>query len=171
MINTERLILRKFTAADISNVYAGLSHPRVIKYYGVSFHTLEATQEQMDWFANLEKNDTGIWWAVCDKNTLTFYGGGGLNALDSKHRKAEIGFWLLPEYWGRGYMQEAMNAIIKYAFEELNLHRIEGYVDHDNANCKKGLAKMNFQYEGTMRDCEIKNDTFVSVDIYARLNL
>ncbi len=55
----------------------------------------------MTFFADLEKNKTGIWWAVCSLNNETFYGAGGLNSLSSIHRKAEIGFWLLTEFWDR----------------------------------------------------------------------
>lgn len=46
---TKQLILRQITQSDLPNIYKGLSHPKVIPYYGVSFESLEATQEQMDW--------------------------------------------------------------------------------------------------------------------------
>ena len=169
-ITTDRLLLRQFTKDDLENVYNGLSHPDVIKYYGVSYHTLEATKEQMEWFANLEKEEKGIWWAVCSKDNSTFYGGGGFNDVDKTNRKAEIGFWLLPEYWGKGIMKEAMPLMINHAFTEMNLHRIEGYVDHENSKCKKAIVKLDFQLEGTMRDYEIKDGKFTSCDIYAKLN-
>ncbi len=54
-IETERFILRQFTENDLENAYKGLSHPEVIAYYGVSFDSLEATKEQIDWFRDLEK--------------------------------------------------------------------------------------------------------------------
>lgn len=91
-IRTDRLLLRQFTERDLENVFKGLSHPDIIRYYGVSYRTLEETREQMAFFADLEKNETGIWWAVCSPDNETFYGGGGLNALSKEHRKAEIGF-------------------------------------------------------------------------------
>ncbi len=168
ILESERITLRQFTDSDLENVYSGLSHPEVIKYYGVSYDTLEATKEQMKWFADLEANEKGIWWAACLKTNGRFIGGGGLNDLSKEHRKAEIGFWLLPEYWGNGFMGEAMPLILNYAFDTIGLHRIEGYVDTENQNCKKALSKLNFNFEGTMKDCEIKNGKFVSVDIYAK---
>ena len=166
-IKTDRLLLRQITQDDLPNIFRGLSHPEVIKYYGVNYQTLEATQDQMDWFADQEKNGTGLWWAVCSLDNKTFYGTGGFTDLQKKHRKAEVGFWLLPDYWGRGIMKEAMPLILDYGFKGLNLHRIEGFVESGNENCKRGLAKLDFIYEGTMKDCEIKNGTFLSVDIYA----
>ncbi|MFT3909695.1 MAG: GNAT family N-acetyltransferase [Ferruginibacter sp.] len=169
-LKTERFLLRQFNDNDIENVFKGLSHPDIIKYYGVSYKTLESTKAQMEFFADLEKNETGIWWAVCSPDNKIFYGAGGLNSLSKEHKKAEIGFWLLTEHWGKGMMTEAMPLIIEYGFKKLGLHRIEGIVESDNAACKKAIEKLNFKLEGTMKECEIKNGRFISLDIYAKLD-
>ncbi|OUD35320.1 GNAT family N-acetyltransferase [Flavobacterium sp. FPG59] len=169
ILRTERLLLRQFVDDDLENVFKGLSHPDIIKYYGVSFQTLEATKEQMTFFADLEKNETGIWWAVCSADNTIFYGAGGLNSLSKEHKKAEIGFWLISDFWGNGIMKEAMPLLCDYGFDNLGLHRIEGFVESENKNCKNAIAKLDFQHEGTMKECEIKNGKFISLDIYAKL--
>lgn len=168
-IQTNRLLLRQFVDSDIENIFKGLSHPDIIKHYGISFDSLESTKEQMTWFTNLEKYGTGMWFAVCSLDNKTFYGAGGLNDLSKEHRKAEIGFWLLPEFWGQGIMKETMPLICNYGFDKLGLHRIEGFVESDNTNCKNAMAKLDFQHEGTMKDCEIKNGKFISLDIFAKI--
>jgi len=168
ILESERIYLRRFGDSDIANVFKGLSHPDIIKYYGVSFDSLEATKEQMNWFTDLEKNGTGIWWAVCSKFNGKFLGAGGLNDLSKENKKAEIGFWLLPENWGKGIMTETMPLILNYAFNSMELHRIEGFVETENNNCKRALAKLEFNYEGTMVECEIKNGEFISLDIYSK---
>lgn len=169
IIKTERLLMRQFIESDIDNVFKGLSDPDIIKYYGISFDSLEATKEQMNWFSNLEKEETGIWWAICSLDNKIFYGAGGLNSLIKEYKKAEIGFWLLTDFWRKGIMKEAMPLICNYGFESLKLHRIEGFVDSENINCKSAMNKLNFQHEGTMRDCEIKDGRFISLDIYAKI--
>jgi [ribosomal protein S5]-alanine N-acetyltransferase len=169
IIKTNRLLLRQFVDNDIENVFKGLSHPKIIKHYGISFDSIEATKEQMSWFADLEKDGTGMWFAVCSLDNNTFYGAGGLNSLSQEHKKAEIGFWLLPDFWGQGIMKEAMPLICDYGFDKLGLHRIEGFVEAENTNCKKAMAKLDFRHEGTMKDCEIKNGKFISLDMYAKL--
>ena len=168
-IKTDKFLLRQFVDSDLENVFQGLSHPDIVKYYGVNYKTLEDTKEQMEFFADLEKNGTGIWWAVCSLDNKTFYGAGGLNSLSKEHKKAEIGFWLLQDHWGQGIMTEIMPIICKYGFDHLGLHRIEGFVETDNMNCKKAMHKLDFNHEGTMKDCEIKNGEFISLDIYAKL--
>ena len=170
VLESERTILRQFTDLDLEHVFKGLSHPEVIQYYGISFDSLEATKEQLEWFKDLEENGTGIWWAVCDKSSGDFLGAGGLCELSKEHKKAEIGFWLLPDHWGKGYMSEVMPVILHYSFNELQLHRIEGFVERNNENCKKAMDRLNFTLEGTMRDCEVKNGKFISMDIYSKIN-
>ncbi|HKJ41382.1 MAG TPA: GNAT family protein [Sunxiuqinia sp.] len=169
IIKTDRLLLRQFVKADIVNVFKGLSHPDVIKYYGINFDSLDSTKEQMDWFADLEKNGTGIWWAICSIDNKDFYGAGGLNGINKEHKKAEIGLWLLPPFWKKGIMTEVAPLICSYGFDKLGLHRIEGFVETENLNCKKALEKLQFHKEGTLRDCEIKNGKFISLEIYAIL--
>lgn len=167
LIKTDRLLLRQILESDLGNIYLGLSNPDVIKYYGVSYHSLEETKRQMDFYNNLLRDEIGIWWAVCSHTDNAFLGAGGLNSLSKTHKKAEIGFWLLPKYWGQGIMTEAIPLICKYGFENMNLHRIEGIVESDNINCKNAITKLSFKHEGTMKDCEIKNGKFISLDIYA----
>lgn len=162
-------MLRQIVESDLENIYNGLSDPEIIKYYGVSYKTLEETKAQMQFYSDLEKNGTGIYWAICTSDNATFYGAGGLNNLNKEHKKAEIGFWLLTEFWGQGIMTEAMPLICNYGFNKLGIHRIEGLVETENLNCKKAIKKLDFIHEGTMTDCEIKNGKFISLDIYAKL--
>ena len=154
-IKTERLLLRQFSDSDLENVFNGLSHPEIIKYYGVIFQTLEATKEQMVFFADLEKNETGIWFAVCSADNKTFYGAGGLNNLSKKHKKAEIGFWLISDFWGQGIMKEAMLLICNYGFDSLELHRIEGFVESENKNCKNAIRTYAKAKAGCSNSCRM----------------
>lgn len=169
-LTTERLILRRFQPDDIDLVYKGLSHPDVIRYYGVSYDSLEATQEQMDWFSSIEKEEKGIWWAICNKDDNTFYGGVGFNSWSKEHRKIEMGYWLLPEYWGLGIIREAGIAVCDYAFRNMSIHRIEALVETENNNSKKVMRYLGFKLEGVMKDCEIKDGQFISLEMYGKLN-
>ncbi|RNC87199.1 MAG: N-acetyltransferase [Winogradskyella sp.] len=163
-IKTNRLLLREIIDSDLKYIFKGLSHPDVIKYYGISFDSLEATKEQMLWYADKKQ----MWWAICDLDNKTFYGAGGLNDINHKEKKAEIGLWLLPEFWGKGIMNEVMPLITNYGLNQLKLERIEGFVETENTNCKRAMAKLDFHHEKTMKDCEIKNGELISVDVYVK---
>lgn len=170
VLNTDRFILRGFTKKDLSNIYLGLSHPKVIKYYGVNYTSKDAAKEQLEWFKNLEKEKTGIWWAICSRETSEFLGAVGFNNLSKIHRKAELGFWLLPEFWRKGIISEVLPEVIDFGFKELNLHRIEALVESPNINSKNVLKKMKFIHEGQLKDYEVKNGAFISIDVFARFN-
>lgn len=168
-LQTQRLLLRSFGPADLENVFAGLSHPEVILHYGVSFATLEATQEQMDWYASIEREGTGLWRAICTKEDGAFLGAIGLNNIVQQHRRGEIGFWLMPEHQGKGYISEALPVIIEHGFSALGLHRITAEVETDNAASAKVLVKGGFVHEGTLRECEWKDGRVISLDVFAKL--
>jgi [ribosomal protein S5]-alanine N-acetyltransferase len=170
ILKTQRLLLRPFEDSDIENVFKGLSHPDVIKYYGVSYTILEETKTQMHFFKDLEKNETGQWWAICSLDKHFFYGGCGLNNINKQHRRGEIGYWLLTEFWGKGIIKEALPLVCDYGFKKMNLHRIEAVVETENANSKKVMLNMGFEYEGVMKECEIKNGKYISLEMYAKLN-
>lgn len=163
-------ILRQINAPDIEHIYSGLSNPEVIKYYGVNCKSISETEEQIKWYNDLEQTETGIWWAIVDKNKNDFFGAIGFNNLSKIHKKAEMGFWLLPRYWGEGIMSKAATLTCEYAFNVLKLHRIEALVETENYNSKKLLQKLNFNFEGTLKDYEIKNEKFISIDVYAKLS-
>lgn len=168
-MKTNRFFLREIEKKDITFIHRGLSDRRVTKHYAVHFPTLEDTREQMDWYADLKKDGTGIWWGIFSEESGEFCGAGGYNDLNRDHKKAEIGFWLYPEFWGKGILAEIMPLLFQKAFDDLGLNRIEGFVESRNIKCKKALEKINFNYEGTLRECEIKDGQYLDVDIYAIL--
>lgn len=162
-------ILKEIESSDIVNIHKGLSDPEITKYYDVHYPTLEDTEEQMEWYASLKRDGTGLWWGIYDEESNQFCGAGGFNELEAEHKKAEIGFWLLKEFWGKGIMKEVMPKLFEEGFTNLGLNRIEGYVVSQNVKCKSALAKINFTYEGTMREYEVKDGQKINVDIYAIL--
>ncbi|MFT3979392.1 MAG: GNAT family N-acetyltransferase [Ferruginibacter sp.] len=170
VLHTPRLLLRQITDADLPKVFEGLSHPDVIKHYGVSYATEEAAKGQMKWYADMIAKDTGRCWAVCSADNAVFYGVITLPFWEKEHRRAEIGYWLLPAYWKQGIITEAAAKVIEHAFTGMNLHRIKAESEDDNAGSIATLKKLGFVYEGTQRECEIKNGRFINLEIYALLN-
>ena len=168
-METENYTLKEIQDSDVNNIYKGLSDPEITKYYDVHFATLKETEKQMEWYRNLKIEGTGVWWGIYDKQNNKFCGAAGFNSLEKQHKKAEIGLWLLKEFWGKGILKEVMPKLFEQGFLKLNLNRIEGYVVSDNAKCKNALEKIYFTYEGTMRECEIKNGEKIDVDIYSVL--
>lgn len=167
---TERFILRQIIKSDQPKIFEGLSHPDVIKYYGVTYNTLEETKKQMTWYDQSIKEKTGMWWAINFKGKDELIGACGFNNLDAINKKAELGYWLLTKNWGNGIIREVLPYIIRYAFEELQLHRLEAVVESLNSRSKKVMESLSFYHEGTLHESEIKNGKFIDLDYYAIIN-
>lgn len=168
---TQRFLLRRIVANDISAVYAGLSDIRVIANYGVSYDSLEATQHEMDWYEELFRSGSGIWWGICEpERREVLLGTCGLNGIVHEHRRAELGYWLFPDYWGTGSARECVAAVVAHAFGPMGLHRIGAEVDIDNQRSCRLLERLGFQFEGVRRGYELKDGVFLDLKYYARLS-
>ncbi len=165
---TSQYRLRQIMPQDQQFIFKGLSHPEVIKYYGVRYSSFEAAKDQMDWYEKLWQDKTGIWWIITDKNEHPL-GACGFNYYNASHEKIELGFWLLPEDQGKGIMKEVLPAIIDYIFANWKVHRIEALVEHENTASCGLLEKIGFTKEGMMRECEIKDGKRVSLIMYSLL--
>lgn len=168
--HSARFLLRQIQATDRPQIFSGLSNPRVIAHYGISYQTEAATQEQMDWYDYLEKSQTGYWWAICEARAPDrLLGTCGIYEIDSFNNNAEIGYWLLPEYWGLGVMHECLLSILHFAFDELGLHRLHAEVEPANIASAKLLQKLDFMHEGRRRQAARRDESYLDLDLYARL--
>lgn len=169
-LHTSRCLLRGFTDEDLDAVFRGLSHPQVIAHYGVRYATREATREQMAWFAHIEAEGTGRWWAICPRGQPDqLMGAVGLNDLVVAHRRAEIGYWLLPEHWGQGLAAECAVAMIAHAFGAMGLYRLAAEVDLPNHASRRLLQRLGFREEGVRRAFEWKDGAPLDLVVYSRL--
>lgn len=96
-------------------------------------------------------------------------GSMGLNKIDWKNRKSEIGYWLGKKYWGKGIATEALLLFLEYAFEKIKLHRVSAHVLEVNKQSARVLEKCGFRLEGTEKESKLVRNTWHNVKIYAIL--
>ena len=169
ILHTERLLLRPVEPADQQKIFEGFSHPEVTRYFDITYPTLESTAVQMEWYANNRKENSGYAWVVCDKLSLEFMGVFSLYFINIKHQRAELGYWLLPPFWNKGYGTEILTAILHHAKTDLNLHRIAAEVEQENTASIQLLEKNGFERDGILRDYENKNGRFQNLEIWSVL--
>lgn len=92
-----------------------------------------------------------------------------LKTIDYKNRKSIIGYWLAAEYEGKGVMSQAMSAILKLAFEELKLNKVELHIATKNVKNNNIAHRFEFKQDGISRDSEWLYDHFVDHNIYSLL--
>ena len=152
-IDGSRVPLRWISAADADAFYAIYSNPEVMRYWstpplvdrGAAANLIKEIHESWKRRAILK-------WGIALRTDNQLIGSITLFNLDFNHRRAEIGYALGRDYWGRGYMNESLMALLKYAFEVLDLHRIEADVDPRNANSIKTVERLGFRREGYLRE-------------------
>lgn len=167
---TERFILQRIFPEDQQFIFEGLSHPDIIPFYGVRYDSFEATKKQMEWYEKAYNEGSGGPWKIIDKVTGEKIGVIAYYYHKPEHRKAEVGFWIFPEYWNKGITTEVLQRVIEFCQEEKNIHRLEAFVEEGNIASSRVLEKLGFVYEGNMKDCEIKEGRFVSLLIYALIS-
>ncbi len=152
-ITTERLVLRDFTETDIDFVYRHFSDPEVCRYLLDEPPLTDLSQAKilLDFLQNSEGKNYNRW-AIELKSSGQVIGTCGYHHWQKDYFRAEIGYDLAPDYWGQGYMSEALAAAIDNGFERMNLHRIDALVYPENLRSVHLLQKLGFQIEGTLRD-------------------
>ena len=167
-LESKRCFLRKIKVSDIDEVFRGLSHPDVIRYYGVSFRNLSETKTQMKFYDDLINNDEGVWWAVCDKINNAFLGAIGFNDYNSKNKKAELGYWLHKENWGKGYMREILEMVCSFGFNYFNIDIIEAFIETENLSSIKLVLQNGFVQKELLNDYETKNGKTIDLIVFQK---
>lgn len=153
-IQTKRLVLRPITMADKASVaYNANDKELADNTLNIPF---PYTEDDAEWWINKlqEPSDNVVFGITIDDKVV---GAIGLHKIIEGHM-AEIGYWLGRDYWNKGYMTEALEAVIKYGFEELDLIRQYANVFVNNKGSAKVLEKCGFKFEGILRKAAKKLD-------------
>lgn len=172
IIETERLILRKLTMADVDAAYVIYSDQEAVKYWSEPAYTKrEQAKEKVE--KDILGWDDGIYkrLAIELKNNDEFSLIGMLTIfkINEGCKSAEIGYILNTKFWNRGIMSEALAAAVKYAFEGLKLNRLEADIDPANKASAALLLKNNFKLEGYLREKWIVAGVKSDSEIYGLL--
>jgi ribosomal-protein-alanine N-acetyltransferase len=170
-LTTARFFLQQVLPEDQQFIFEGLSHPDVIPFFGVRYDSFEATKKQMDWYQKSYNAGTGGPWKIVDKITGEKIGVVAYYFHKQEHKKAEVGFWIFPQFWNKGIVTEVLKAVIDYCQQQKDIHRLEAFVEDGNIASKRVLEKLGFVCEGIMKECEIKNGKFINLHIYALIRV
>lgn len=169
-LRTERLILRSMCEEDIDFVFRQFSSPQVTEYLmdEPPLTSMEGAREIVEFYLNPEGKNHNRWILIrrIDQKPI---GTCGFHKWDKAHFRAEIGYDLMPEYWGQGYMTEAVRAAIGNGFTRMGLNRIDALVYTGNPRSYKLLQKLGFRQEGILRDYFCLNGVFYDHYIYGLL--
>lgn len=165
-----RVTLRWLTEDDAPALFAIFSHPEVMRYWSSApwpdlararqfveeVHTCFAQRSLFQW--GIARNDDGALLGTCT-----------LLHLDAPNRRAEVGYGLGRPHWGHGYAGEALRTLVGFAFETLDLHRLEADVDPRNLASCRVLERLGFAREGLLRERWIVDGEVSDTALYGLL--
>lgn len=169
IIETDRLILRRFSADDLGDLFEYLSDEEVVKFEPYKTMSLEETKNNLKW-----RIETDEMIAVELKESHKVIGNIYLGKRD--FNSCEIGYVFNHKFWGKGYAKEACTAIIQYSFNN-GVHRIFAECDPENINSWRLLESIGF-----VKEAHLKQNVYFWTDkkgnpiwkdtyIYSKLNI
>jgi ribosomal-protein-alanine N-acetyltransferase len=167
-LETERLILRPPTLADAPAIQKIVNHPEIAQM------TLNIPYPYPDdgavtWIEAITNSESQHYTFLLElKENGQVIGSAGLHP-HPRFSRAEIGYWLGLDYWNKGYMSEAVCAILGFGFETLGLERIEAGHFPENPASGRVMEKAGMRYECTLRSYVQKGDKNYDIVFYGML--
>ena len=171
MIETPRLILRRFTKEDAPAMYRNwASDPKVTKYLTWPTHENPEVSRQvlLDWTEQY-KDDTFYQWAIVPKELGEPVGSIGAVRLNEQAQLVHIGYCIGANWWHRGITSEAMQAVMDYMFDKVGVNRVESRHDPRNPNSGGVMRKCGMKFEGTLRQSDWNNQGICDASWYGLL--
>lgn len=168
-LHTKRLDLVEIKAEHSGDIFKLFGDERVTQFYNaVTLTNQSEAQTFVDWFHSRFINKEGIRWGISMKGHSNIIGTIGFNNFTKRHR-ANIGYDLQADFWNRGFITEALEAVIEYGFNELDINRIEAEVMPGNPASEKVLSKIGFKNEGLLRQWMYWNDKHYGMIMFSLL--
>jgi [ribosomal protein S5]-alanine N-acetyltransferase len=161
LLRTERLVLRQITESDGVGLFGIFSDDEVTKHYAwdtfndpAQGHDLAArTAEQL-------RERRAIRWGLVIPDAPDIIGTCGYTRWNQENHFAMLGYDLARPYWHRGLMSETVEAVVRFGFEQMELHRIEATVLTGNTASATLLQRAGFQREGVLRERFLQHGSF-----------
>ncbi|OAD44788.1 GNAT family N-acetyltransferase [Polaribacter atrinae] len=148
VLETDRLTLRAINLEDAKAIFGLRANKEVNKYIQrESLKNLSEARAFIDQTSNLVADNEVIFWVLESKNSSELLGTIGLRNFDIAENYAEIGYEIHPDYQERGYMTEAFEEVIEYAFEKMELNTIEAFTHKNNLASITLLHKLDFDLQ------------------------
>ena len=152
-LDTARLQLRPLLDGDADALYAIFSDPAVMRYWSSPPWTgLEQAQAMIAADAEDLRSGRHLRLGLVSKASARLIGTCSLFNFHEQCRRAEIGYGLARAAWGQGFMHEALSALLRFAFVELEMNRLEADIDPRNTASACSLERLGFRQEGHLRE-------------------
>jgi ribosomal-protein-alanine N-acetyltransferase len=170
-IKTNRLLLRRMTNADASQLLCLRSDDKVMQYIGrEKTKTVEEAAAFIEKInASVDANEAIMWAIALKDDPGTMIGTICYWNILPEHYRAEVGYILHPDHWNKGLMKEAVQAVVEFGFSNIKLHSIEGHINPQNVVSGIVLERCGFTREAYFKESFYWKGTFFDSAVYCLL--
>ncbi|MFC4654695.1 GNAT family N-acetyltransferase [Rheinheimera marina] len=158
-LHTERLLLRPFTLDDAEAFFPLMALPEVVRYVGNQ--QVQSVQQVQQYLHDHPLRDYRIYGygrlALIHRDSGRLIGFSGIKFI-TEIQQSELGYRLLPEFWGQGLATEAGLAVLGWA-QQLGLHELVALIHPQNHGSKAVVAKLGFQFQQSIQYSLLEQDT------------
>ncbi len=170
-VSSERLVLRPLRASDLADLQRYATRPEFWRFLPLEPQTADSVAaylEQCLAAPSIEQARGGVV-AIEPREISHLVGTVRLQETSSRDRCGEIGYALDSDYWGRGYMTEAITCVLRFARERLSLHRVWATADVENEASWRLLERVGMQREGRLKHHRLVRGAWRDSYLYARI--
>ncbi len=165
-LTTPRLTLRKMLVSDTDDMYAYAGRMDVTQYLTWYPHPdRDYTKQYLQYLGTRYAAGMFYDWAIVYEPDCKMVGTCGFTSFHCASDSAEVGYVLNPAYWGKGIAREALQCVLRFGFEKLDLHRIEARYMQENERSRKVMERVGMTFEGILREGMLIKGNYVSVGI------
>lgn len=170
ILTTDRLVLRELRHSDVEQVFVMRSDPLVMQHVNRPLaKTVEDASALIDLITTTVAANDAVQWAITEKNDDTFIGIIGFWRMVKEHHYGELGYMLARDHWGKGFISEAIAAVVPFGFNTLGFHRVEAITRPANVASIRALEKNGFVQEAHLKENTFANGAFHDSLHFARL--
>lgn len=167
-LQTERFLLRPLALTDAKEMFAYTSREESFRFLRGTAHTsLDQTTAFLQKAVRSYADHSDFLWGICERSTGRLIGTCRLFAIDLSDRGSEVSYLVHPDCQGQGVASEAVSRVIRYAFEELDLVRVQAHCVVDNFGSERVMQKCGMRQEGVLRKLACIHGTLLDYKIYA----
>lgn len=168
-IETERLLIQKLDSQTMNQIFELNNDDEIKKILGISEEEF-ARQKKINQSGYESYNQKMMNFKIVEKQSNRIIGNCGFHTWNPQHHRAEVGYALnSDEFKNKGYMKEALEKVIEYGFQAMQLNRIEALIDENNTPSKKLLDHFGFNREGNLRGHYLVDGIFEDSVLYSLL--
>jgi ribosomal-protein-alanine N-acetyltransferase len=171
ILESKRLHLRRLSINDIDDLFEMRSNEVMTQYTdGITDKTIDDTIKYLRQINSGVEKGQWIIWAIILKSENKLIGTITIWNFSDEYLQGELGYGLNHNYWSNGFMSEAIDVIINYAFDNLKMDILEAYTEEANLSSYIILKKLNFKYTKTILEAGINKNTVYNYNVYQMKN-